>query len=233
MKEVKQRKRKLVYLSIPIKNNPSYMFSLKIYREFFRTMGYSIADPSVIVSKYIQKHSEVLELSLNDREKKLMLECLKVLASCDLIYFVKSKINSDGVEVERWFAKRSGIKELTIGVELSDIMCNYTIKSIEKKEITDICKEICKEMNLNFNEIFIKKLRTKHYPKFRWAVMFQLKNIGLSLNEIKDILDCDHTTVIQGIRRFEYESNKYRNIYSAQQINEFNNYFSTKLSEKL
>lgn len=229
MKEVVQRKRKLVYFSIPIKDNPTHKESLNLYRNILLINGYAVADPTIIAEKYLKRFPELLKIDEQERENKIMLQCLKVLSHCDFITFIKSSIESIGVKIEYYFAKRSGISELKINI----LKKKYSIKNLMKVRnieiITEIFRKICEEINANYEDIFISKSRYSYYTRVRWIAMYYLRQNGYTLNEIGKIMNLNHTVIIYGIKRYLYETQHYKDIYNVFILSNFKKLFQEKI----
>lgn len=76
--------------------------------------------------------------------------------------------------------------------------------------LDELAAEITQETGLTLADIRGRD-RRRHFARARQLLMFKARQAGLSLTEIGRFVNRDHTTVMNGVERIQYEIERSKN----------------------
>lgn len=87
---------------------------------------------------------------------------------------------------------------------------------------TEVIEHVCNKHSIN-EALIMSRVRTKYVCSIRHELMYKLKAVGYNLSEIGNILDRDHTTVLNGLKKHLNKNNKTKQIPKPQYCTQFEN----------
>lgn len=115
------------------------------------------------------------------------------------------KMVYDLLDENRKLREAKEIKPITITKKRVKVV--YLFHDIKPKKPDEVFDEVCEKLKLTKQQILSKK-RTSNLLIARCLVCYYLKCSGCSLSEIGRILNRDHSTIINSLKKYEkYKSN--------------------------